>query len=350
MIAKGEEYDELYKESGLEELKSELNGEVKEALDELGIDPASLEIKENSNENLWKVVSNFFSKRIKRPLAAFSSALSMILIYAVVGVIKNEKQGLSESYAFLCALSVGGVILSPMMSVVGESVEAVKTAGGLMLGFIPIFCMILVSSGRISSAMVYQGAMLGICELITSACTYIISPFVGAYICFGLSAAVSGNEGIYKLAVGIKNVASWILGLLMTVFTGFLGMQSVIAKASDNMTIKTTKFFVGNTVPLVGGALSEAITTVVAGIGMLRSSAMVWCIVAVALIMLPIVLELFLWRITLSVLAAISSMFSVSMVEKLFSVSSVAISFLIALLLCILVMFILSLVIISSGG
>ena len=350
MVARGEEYEELYKESGLEELKSELSEEVLATLEELGIDPGKLDIKEDSNKNLWRVISGYFTKRIKRPLSAFSSAISIIMIYAVVGMVKSEKQGISESYAFLCALSVGGAILAPMMSAVGESVEVIKTAGGLMLGFIPIFCIILVSSGKISSAMVYQGAMLGVCEFITSACSYIISPFVGAYICFGMSAAVAGNDGIYKLAVGIKNVATWGLGLLMTIFTGFLGMQGVIAKASDNMTIKTTKFFVGSTVPLVGGALSEAVTTVVAGIGMLRSSAMIWCIAAVAVIMLPIVLELFIWRIVLNVLAAVSSMFSVSMVEKLFSISGVAISFLIALLLCIFVTFILSLVIISSGG
>ena len=96
----------------------------------------------------------------------------------------------------------------------------------------------------------------------------------------------------------------------MTVFTGFLSIQSVIGKAADNMTVKTTKFFVGSMVPVVGGALSEALTTVTAGIGMLKSTAAMWCVIVLAIILLPTIIELFLWRIVLSLLASFSQMFS----------------------------------------
>ena len=104
----------------------------------------------------------------------------------------------------------------------------------------------------------------------------------------------------------------------------------------------------GSVVPVVGGALSEALTTVTAGIGLLRSSAMAWCIIVLAIMVVPIVIEMFLWKILLNLLSALSAMFSVGEATKLFEICSVAIGFLIGILLSVTVVFILSLVVING--
>ncbi len=346
-----EEYYEIYKESGLSELEDTLSDEVKSVLEELEIDPSNLEGWQPAEpQKLWDIVCSFFAKRIKRPIASLCSSLTIVLIYAIIGSLKGEEGSVASAYAFVCSLSAAACFLMPMMSAVRETIDVIDSAGKLMLGFIPVFCMILVSSGRISTALAYEGVLLFICEGVSSVCSFFISPFVGAYICLGMSAAISENEGIYKLSVSIKNAATWILGFLMTIFTGFLGAQSVISKSADNVYMKTTRFFVGSTIPIVGGAISEALSTVTAGVGMLRSSAMIWCIVAVAIIMLPIVLELFFWRIALSVMSSISSMFCVPSSEKVFSIAGIAVGFLIALLLSVLCMFIISLLMVGGGS
>ena len=349
--ASADTYGDMYSESELSSLPGELSDETLSILGELGIDLSDYKTFLNMDANsVLDVVKNLFADRFKKPASALTLAMAILLICALISGMWNQKLGMNEAYNYLCAVSIAAVVLFPLISTVNNCITSIKAASSFMLAFIPVFAAVLIAAGSINSGLIYKSVMLGICEAVSQVSSLVISPLISLFVALGMSSALSGNEGVFKLASQIKSVANWILGFIMTVFTGFLSIQSVIGKAADNMTVKTTKFFVGSMVPVVGGALSEALTTVTAGIGMLKSTAAMWCVIVLAIILLPTIIELFLWRIVLSLLASFSQMFSVSDSAKLFEICSVAVSFIIAMLLCIFVMFILSVVIVKSGG
>lgn len=345
-----EAYEKLYEESDLSSLSDSISKETADIIAELGIDLSSyssfLELDAGS---LWDMVVNMFNRSLTAPLTALSLALCVILICSVLSGIWSTPLEMNETYSYICLLSISSVVLMPLISTIGECIEGIKGLCIFMLTFVPIYGGLLVGSGGITSGVIYQSVMLGICELLSQITGLVIAPMIGVFICIGMSAAISGIDGADKLALTIKNVANWILGFVMTFFTGFLSMQSIVGKSADNLTIKTTRFFVGSAVPLVGGYLSEALTTVTAGLGMLRSSAMAWCILVLAVMVVPFVIELFLWRLCLNLLSATGEMFNLSQVSKLFQICSTALSFLLAIILSVSVMFILSLVIIKVG-
>jgi len=344
-------YNEIYAESGLDGVYENLDDEVKDTLEDLGFTLENYELQSKAdNKTLLNFLKEVFLSGITAPISGLTSATALVLICALFGgLFKNESE-LKVSHSYLCAMGVSAVVLFPLMDSISDALNTIEGVGSFMLSFIPVFCGILIFSGNISTAALYQGTLLGICEAITSASSFIIAPFISLYVCLGMSAAVSENEGVYKIATSIKTVANWILGLLMSVFTGFLGLQSVITKSADTLKIKTGKFFIGSFVPVVGGALSEALTTVTAGISMLKASSAIWGAVAVAVMLLPIVIELLLWKLTLSILSSVSEMFSLAAAKKMFSVLAVSIGFLLGLIILIGVMLILSIVVISSGG
>ena len=63
---------------------------------------------------------------------------------------------------------------------------------------------------------------------------------------------------------------------------------------------------VGSAVPIVGGALSEGVTSVLASAGLIRNTVGVFGIFAIACTVLPSVMQLFLWYFALSVGGAVS--------------------------------------------
>ena len=286
-------------------------------------------------------------RNISVPLTVFSSALAVILLCSLLSGVWSTPLETNQSYSFICMLSLSSVVLLPMTSAVENCISGIKTVSGFMLTFIPVYGGLLISSGNVATSTVYQSLMLVISEAVSQISGFVIAPIVSLFICVGMVSAISGIDGAYKAALMIKNIANWILGFVMTFFTGFLSIQSAVGKSADSLTIKTTRFFVGSTVPVVGGYLSEALTTITAGLGVLRASASAWCILALALIVMPLIIELFLWRTVLSLLSAVSEMFMVPEASKLFNVSSVAMGFLVALLLCVSAMFILSLVVVK---
>ncbi len=345
-----EVYDKVYEESGLESLTEVLSDETKEVIAELGIDLSSYtSFLTMDSKSLWDIIMNIFSGSFTEPFTALSLALCVILICSVLSGMWSTPLEINESYSYICLLSLSSVVLLPLTSQIENCISGIKAISGFMLSFIPVYGGLLISSGGITSGAVYQSVMLALCEGISQIAGFIIAPIIGIFICIGMSSAIAGIDGAYRLAMAIKNVANWVLGFIMTFFTGFLGIQSIVGKSADNLTIKTTRFFVGSAVPVVGGYLGEALTTVTAALVILRSTAMAWFILVLALMVLPLIIRLFLWRLVLNILASVGEMFSVTGVGKLFNICSVALSFLVAIVISISVMFILSLVIIKVG-
>lgn len=345
-----ETYDQIYEESGMREISNSLNKETVDILSELGVDPENYNsLLELDAKSLWEVLLDMLGRNITAPLTAFSTALSVILLCSLISGMWTNNLTMNQSYNYISLLSISSVVLLPMTAAIENCITGIKTISGFMLAFVPIYGGLLLSSGNVTTSALYQSLMLGTSEAVSQIAGFIVAPIISIFICLGMASAISGIDGTYKLSIMIKNVANWILGLIMTLFTGFLSVQSFVGKSADNLAIKTTRFFVGSTVPVVGGYLSETLTTLTASIGLLRASATAWCILALGVMVLPLVIELFLWRTVLNLLSAISEMLSVSEISKLFNVSSVAIGFLIAILLCISAMFILSLVVIKAG-
>ena len=63
----------------------------------------------------------------------------------------------------------------------------------------------------------------------------------------------------------------WVLSIVMTIFVSLLTIQNLIGVAADNAGTKAVKFAVSNFIPVVGGALSDAYTTVQSCVKVLKS-------------------------------------------------------------------------------
>ncbi len=344
-------YNELYTDSNIAQLEDSIDESTKEILKKLGIALSDYEsFFSGDTDSYIEVVLDFFKSGIKKPLAAMTLGIGVLIICSSFGGLWSAKLPLTDTYNYICALSLIAIVLLPMMNTASACISAVKSVGGFMLAFVPIFSGLIILSGGAATGVVYQTFMLGICELITSGMSFLVAPLISAYICIGVTSAVSGVEGAQLLALRIKSVANWLIGLIMTFFTGFLSVQSIVTKAADTVTIKTARFFVGSFIPVVGGALGDALTTVTAGVSLLKSTAMAWCIIVLLVMLLPSVIELLIWRIVMFVLSSVAVTFNIGDSARLFDTLSAALGLLIAIMLSVAVLFILSLVIIKVGA
>lgn len=343
-------YNELYSDSNISQLENSIDDDTKEILQQFGISLSDYKsFFSGDMDSYMQVVFGFFKSGIKKPLAAMTLGIGVLILCSSFGGLWNSKLPLTDTYNYICALSLIAIVLLPMMNTASACISAVKSVGGFMLSFVPIFSGLIIVSGGATTGVVYQTFMLGICELITSGMSFLVAPLISAYICIGVTSAVSGVDGAQLIAIRIKGIANWLIGLIMTFFTGFLSVQSIVTKAADTVTIKTARFFVGSFVPVVGGALGDALTTVTAGVALLKSTAMAWCIVVLIVVLLPSVIELLIWRVVMFILSSVAITFNLGESARLFDTLSAALGLLVAIMISVAVMFILSLVIIKVG-
>lgn len=81
-----------------------------------------------------------------------------------------------------------------------------------------------------------------------------------------------GNEGLKRIAGTLKWVVTSVLTVVLLVFVGYLTVSGVIAALPDAVTVKAAKFTMSSLVPVVGGILSDAAETVLAGARILKNA------------------------------------------------------------------------------
>ena len=94
-------------------------------------------------------------------------------------------------------------------------------------------------------------------------------------------AAVGGTRGLKRIAGTLKWVVTSVLTVVLLVFVGYLTVSGVIAGSTDAVTVKAAKFTMSSLVPVVGGILSDAAETVLAGAGILKNAVGVFGMLAV---------------------------------------------------------------------
>ena len=301
-------------------------------------------------ENVFNHILKLFKTGFKKPLKSGSIILSIIIISAAFTSLGDESEKHTMAL-YATVLAVTAIIFSDLWSVLSASVAAIKGCSTFMLSFIPIFCSVSALSSTPVSSFSSGTLLLLAAESVNTVASYGIMPIMGCYLSMSIATCVSPLVAQSEIVSFFKKTAMWILSLVTTLFLGILGIQSTIASSADSVALRTAKFFLGTAVPVAGHALSEALSTISASVLLLKSSLGVYGIVALTLIMLPIIIEIIIWRIVLAFCSIVSGVFSLDRIKGILNAIESMFSVLLGVALLVCGMFIISLtVVIKSGG
>lgn len=346
-------YRQQYEISGAGELYENLTPEAKSVMDRFGLNPEDPSTVSNLNlDNVFLLIKDFFKSGGTVPLKAGVSIFAVLLLGSLIEGIGSgvERKGFEGVYTYVCMASVAAIIFLPLFQTILSTVNAIKGTGVFMLSFVPIYGGIILTTGKVSTGMGFQTLLLTAAQVVVQAASFIITPLIGMYLAVNLSSAVSPLLKTAKLSEGLKKTSTFLLTLLLTVFTGILGIQTAISAAGDNIAQKTSKVVMGTFVPVVGPVLSESIGTVQSCMGLLKSSVGIYGMIAICLILLPILIELVLWRLCVILCSAAADMLSLQKMSEFLKAVDAVIALLLGIVLAVGVLFIISLTIVTLAG
>ncbi len=348
------EYDDFYYEqyelSGAPELYEKLPEDAREYFDQTGINPQNPEwVNTLSPENVFGHIWSFLKSGAKKPVAAGMSILAVTLISATVESMEISG-GAALAALYATALSAAAVITAPVLSVIRASVNAMQGCSVFMTAFVPVFAVVVASSGRAVSSVSMSALLLGAAGAVSFISNFVVVPLLGGFLSIGIASSVSPVLARSGIADGIKKIAFWIMSALTTVFVGILGIQTAVNTCADTLSLKTAKFIVGSSVPVAGTALSEALAALVGSMGMLKTSIGIYGVAACCAIFLPLVTELFMWRIILTLNAVVSDVFSLTKISALLRSVDTVISVITGIILLTAAMFVISLSVVVAAG
>ena len=91
-----------------------------------------------------------------------------------------------------------------------------------------------------------------------------------------------------------------------------LGLQSVLAQNADTLAIKTGKFLISSSIPVVGSVASDAMGSVLSGLRVLKGSLGFAAIAVLAIDFLPILLQSAFYYLAYQLGGAVSKAFGLN--------------------------------------
>ncbi len=327
-----------------------LSEETAEILDILGLDEIDAEkIMNLSFDDLTDFLIESITSKIKEPFKSIFYIASAAIVCSIISNFCGEFLKTEKIINTVAALSSAGIILIPIKEIIFDAGKVIEECSDFMLGFIPVYSSLVTASGYVSSALGYRTLMLSAVTIISRISSEIILPLISIYFAMCIAGTVS-DMNIGEISKHFKNFSVWVLGIIMTVFSGILGIGNLISASADNAFHKTTRLLIGTAVPIVGSTVSDALNTLKGCIDVTKNVFGVYGIIVTSAIFLPPIISLFLWKICLSAASAICGIIENKNLYNLISSASSVLGIMLALLVTSSVMFIFSVAILLMTG
>lgn len=324
-----EEYNKTLSSYDLSSFEKELDADTYKMLDELGVLDFSYEsITGLSFNDIVGLLKSLFQKKAELPIKSSVTVLIFILLSAFLQNLKAESDdSVNMIYSTATALLVATVVLVKLTSTVSLASMAISVASNFVYAFIPVFCSIVVASGGITTGFSTNTTLLILAQGLSFISSNVFMPIVNCYLALGVTSSLRYELNLDKLLSSVKKIITTCISFVSGVFVSVLSVKTAVAGRADMFGLRSIRFAINSVVPVIGSSISEGLLSIQAYSSLIKSSVGIVGVMAVVLVFLPSIIEVVLWRISLTLCVIVSDIFG----DK--SVSAVLNAFLNTLLL-----------------
>ena len=319
-------------ESEEESLKEELEIEIGEQLDDL--DFSDLETYIDSLENSVKdMFSGGFVSKVESLingeyitgdsflssvfsllwdglldfLPIIASIIAISILGGMVGNLKPSSGG--KSIGNIVHFVTYGVVIvflgATLVELIALTSKTLTSLKSLMDMIFPVLLTLLTAVGGSVSVGLYQPAIALLGNIFISLITYFLMPLFIFSIVFSIVGNLSNNVRLDKFVAFLQGTFKWSIGLLFTLFLGFITIQGISASAVDGLSIRTAKYTIKSYVPIVGGYVSDGLSIIMASSMLIKNAVGTAGLLLILFSVISPVISLILFMLSLRFMAGI---------------------------------------------
>jgi len=309
----GEAEEELSEElSGLyEKFKSLLPSGV---LDAFSSAEGALGIKELLNV-LFDPLSGFFSDIA----ASFALFISVALLFSLGELFLQGSGDTADSARAALSVILSLPLLSSLFKLIADCREGLCAGADFFARLIPIMTAVMATAGGASSAAVSASGMSLSLGFVADILTKNLFAVFGLIFALTIIGSIDTGRVTGGLSKSIRSLFGFLVGSASLIIGGTLALQTTITAAKDSLALRSARYAVSGMIPVVGGAVSGALSTLTSGIKILSGTVGALSAASVAVLMGAPLIALLLYRAILSLSGAICSYLGAPFGEKLFT-------------------------------
>lgn len=233
-----------------------------------------------------------------RELVADSSILGQLILLAVVcAVLQNLQAAFESATTAKLSYAVSFLVLAGLAA--GSFGLATATGRNLvddmvsfMQAILPVLVTLLVAVGQVGAPALMSPMLFSFITVVGTVVANIVLPLLIMAAVLRLASNLSEHFSVSRLAGLIQWSAMGVMGLMSTVFLGFLAVYGVAGAVTNGIAFRTARYATDALVPVVGGMLSDALGAVVGTSLLLKNAVGLAGIVVIALMITVPLLKL----------------------------------------------------------
>lgn len=304
-------YNEYLKNYDFSFFKDTLGDDAYSILRELGVDKFDLEnITSVSMNDVANVLKELVAGSVKSPLEGALTILIFIVLSSFFQSMKvSDGSSLDGVYSTSTALIIAVVLMIKMSTAVAMSASAIKIASDFIYAFVPVFCAIVAVSGGITTAFSTNTTVLLLSQGLSFLSSNLFVPLINCFMAIGICSSLNTKLNLSKLVSSLKRMITSAVSFCAAAFVSVLSIKTAVSARADILGIRSLRFVINNIVPVIGGTISEGLLSIQSYSSLIKSSVGVVGIIGVALVFLPSIVQIVVWRLVLSLCAVISDIF-----------------------------------------
>lgn len=274
--------------------------------------------------------------------------LSGLASFASAG---GKENGNESIISFICT----GICVLLLLNEIRRVTQSAEAAVNLLSEFsevsMPILTTLIAAVGSVGTSGTLSPLAAFLNSFVVGVFKNTVLPLTLAMAAISAVNAMSGDDALKHLLTFIKTALKWLIGLTFTVYMGMLSVQGIAAANVDSIAVKSVKFALDKSVPVVGSVVSGTLSTVVSCASMIKNAAGLSAVLIAAANLLMPLLNIGGMTIALRMCAAMcESVFDRRICKLLSSLASVC-NYLFAAVVSVGIMFMITLgICIMIGG
>ena len=214
--------------------------------------------------NLFKKIINVLIVDIRE----FLPFLFTILAIGILASLVNEFKGSNDTsdiihFVCMCVMVITIIfVFKDILSLVSVTLNTLLKQMEILF---PILLTLMTAIGSFTTISIYNPLVAVLTTLVGFVFDKLLFPIFIVVFVLAILGNLTDTIKLNKLQSFLTSVFKWTIGIIFTLFTGFLSIQGITAGRYDTVSIKATKFAVKSYIPIIGSYISDGMDFLVLG-------------------------------------------------------------------------------------
>lgn len=259
--------------------------------------------------DLWYIVRSALHALQPQVAEAAQICLSILCVTVLISIVQSFAGTTKCVTELVGTIGIGLLLIQPtntMIHLAAETVTELSSYGKLL---IPVLAAALAAQGGTgaSASLYFSTAVLD--SILSAMVSAFLVPMIYIFLFLCIADSAMKVSALEEMKNFTKWLITWILKIILYIFTGYIGITGVVSGAADAAALKATKLTISGMVPVVGSILSDASEAVLVSAGVMKSAVGVYGLLSIVALLVGPFLKIGVQYLLLRITAAVSAVF-----------------------------------------